>query len=833
MREFQKQQLLDIITSLHFLHQENKERMVRKEYETVQGALVDCQEAAIQVGEAIERMGGKGSEAVECLEQYCEKVYQISNCLESISEQKAYKILERVLVKAENAINHMQVRKEIVFLPYKASMWDSLESVYLAYKEDKDYDTYVVPIPYYDKKNDGHFDKMYYEGNEYPKNIEITDYKTYNLEERHPDAIFIHNPYDEWNNVTCVPERYFSRNLCRHTSCLVYIPYFILQETKPDDDVNFIKHFCFLPGTIYANKVIVQSENMRQIYINEYIKEAKAIGLSVEKNALEEKILGLGSPKLDKVLYTKREDMKVPEEWRKVIEKPDGTWKRILFYNTSVSALLYGDEKYLEKMRHVFENFKKQCNEIAFLWRPHPLLMATIKSMRPQLQMEYERLVAEYRQEGWGIYDDSADLDRAIAFSDAYYGDRSSVDNLFSECGKNVVFQSVGYNLEIDYSPNVLCCSNNMIIENGCIYFPAKYYDGLCKVDINKRDVNILTGLTEYGFAKRYLDSKCLFLYNVIFAENKKVICFPRYSEFILVCDLETSRIRKIPVPYMEQKRSIRFLEGVKSEGKIYCFFEAYYGIAVFDIDTEKITVFDFSIEKTRVNEKQRCFLSNPVVINDRIYIPAYNENKIWVFNINDSSFEEIYLNNDETGYCSCDYFSHYLCLLSKNRRLIIYDLDTEICEACIEMADMDKDCLGEVFSSENSIWILERERKKISVIECGNGWKNICDFLPENKDIWNEAEIVGYTKKDMKFYILMEQQDKLGFLTIDMRTKKDFLEVIDCSELRKTFLEMQYRLNENQIPVNIYELFKTASVKKAENRVMNCGNKIKKGLVL
>lgn len=35
-----------------------------------------------------------------------------------------------------------------------------------------------------------------------------------------------------------------------------------------------------------------------------------------------------------------------------------------------------------------------------------------------------------YIEEGWGIYDDSADMDRAIVMSDAYYGDGSSVVEL-------------------------------------------------------------------------------------------------------------------------------------------------------------------------------------------------------------------------------------------------------------------------------------------------------------------------------------------------------------------------------------------------------------------
>ena len=46
---------------------------------------------------------------------------------------------------------------------------------------------------------------------------------------------------------------------------------------------------------------------------------------------------------------------------------------------------------------------------------------------------------------GWGIYDDTPDIDRAIALSDAYYGDMSSVVELYKVTGKPIMIQ----NLEI------------------------------------------------------------------------------------------------------------------------------------------------------------------------------------------------------------------------------------------------------------------------------------------------------------------------------------------------------------------------------------------------
>ena len=77
------------------------------------------------------------------------------------------------------------------------------------------------------------------------------------------------------------------------------------------------------------------------------------------------------------------------------------------------------------------------------MWRPHPLIKATIESMRPELWKKYEGIVREYKEAGWGIYDDSAELDRAIEVSDAYYGDSSSVVQLFRESGKMIRIQNV------------------------------------------------------------------------------------------------------------------------------------------------------------------------------------------------------------------------------------------------------------------------------------------------------------------------------------------------------------------------------------------------------
>ena len=70
------------------------------------------------------------------------------------------------------------------------------------------------------------------------------------------------------------------------------------------------------------------------------------------------------------------------------------------------------------------------------------MIEATLKSMRPKLWEEYKEIVDTYRAEGWGIYDDTADMDRAISLSDAYYGDKSSIMQLCQKMEIPVMMQN-------------------------------------------------------------------------------------------------------------------------------------------------------------------------------------------------------------------------------------------------------------------------------------------------------------------------------------------------------------------------------------------------------
>ncbi len=449
MRKIEMARVVECVKLLEEAHEEINKKIQDRQFDNVQILLSECQEVAIGIGTVIEKSEGEGHSVVFMLEKYCELVYSIYQQVmasDALASHKVYKILSQQLLKISNSINNeIKVQREIVFLPYKASMWDSLESVWLEYSTMNDCDTYVIPIPYFDKNPDGTFKEMHYEADLYPANIPITNYMDYDFELRKPDEIYIHNPYDQLNIVTSVHPSFYSDILIKYTNKLVYIPYFVLEEIEPDDKqgIESIKHFVTLPAIMNSDLIILQSEKMKQCYV----QILSSLTGEHTKTIWEERIIGSGSPKYDKILNTQRDELQIPSEWVGMIEQEDGSHKKIILYNVSIAAFLSYDNKMIDKIKSVLAFFKNR-SDVVLLFRPHPLLEETLASMRPKLVMDYLCIIKQYIEENWGIFDDTPEIDRAIILCDAYYGDQSSVVQLCKAVNKPIMIQNVEVILE-------------------------------------------------------------------------------------------------------------------------------------------------------------------------------------------------------------------------------------------------------------------------------------------------------------------------------------------------------------------------------------------------
>lgn len=522
MRKAQKRQIEEFISLLEEAHGNIERYIENQNIDTAVSLLEQCQEGALHLGNLIESVEGEGLATISILEEYCEFLYQISEELGMNAEagysNRVCKKLRKMLIRIENSVrNDIAVQIEAVFLPYKASMWDSLESIWKAADADPHCDAYVVPIPYYDRDSNGNICQEHYEGALYPEYVPITQYLSYDFESHQPDIIFIHNPYDEFNRVTTVHPNFYSGNLKKLTNCLVYIDYGIPVWLSNRPEQCFTQeNTSILPFMVNCDLYITYSlelaESSRFIMLHSEITKNL-----FNKDAIKNRIRPLGSPKFDVVVNSNKRDFKLLEDWKRKIGN-----KKILLYNTSLNELLKSSENFVNDISDVIEIISKR-DDIVLWWRPHPLTLSTLKSMRPKLVDAYESLVYDFKNDNRGIFDDTSDLHRAIAWSDGCFTCESSLVFLYLATGKPFTIFSSDRKLQ-----NPVCNYENTFSEplerritymkmakganignwNCCIWWdnflPEDVMENVHYVGFLDRFVHYIVHLDEYEKAEEY-----------------------------------------------------------------------------------------------------------------------------------------------------------------------------------------------------------------------------------------------------------------------------------------------------------------------------------------
>ena len=196
--------------------------------------------------------------------------------------------------------------------------------------------------------------------------------------------------------------------------------------------------------------VFVQDEVVKAGYQGAWKKFAQENPTYPQKR-LEQilaKMVTLGNPKYDALNKTNPSNYPLPSEWKQKIYRPDGSKKIVVFYNTTIIDLNASGRQMLAKYADVFNFFLKHQADYTLLWRPHPLLIDAIRSQHPDLLADYLQLASQFKESQLGIYDDSPDFYLAYTYADAFYGDMSSMAELFRKLNRPVIKQIPTYPTE-------------------------------------------------------------------------------------------------------------------------------------------------------------------------------------------------------------------------------------------------------------------------------------------------------------------------------------------------------------------------------------------------
>ena len=331
-------------------------------------------------------------------------------------------------------------RKEMVFLPFSPKYWKYMEKEWAKYIESPDWDVYVIPIPYYTKKEYNEHYRLCYETAGYPEYIVLTGFDAYDFDKRLPERVVIQNPYDDYDSAISVHPRFYTDPLRRITQELVYIPYFATDDYGRDDERSVIvsSYFIRVPGVTRADRVILYSDNMR----TRYIEELTAFAGENTKHIWEERIVSDPSVSPDEECIGLLAD-DVPDDWWKYLVDDSGEGVKVLLYHVNPGTLVTCGQRYFEKMDRVFRTFKENRDKMTILWHMSPEGISLLRTEYPEMAVKIRDMTERFNTEGLGIYLESDDTVKAVAVADAYYGDRDNVLYSVMKLGKPVMVQNV------------------------------------------------------------------------------------------------------------------------------------------------------------------------------------------------------------------------------------------------------------------------------------------------------------------------------------------------------------------------------------------------------
>lgn len=326
-------------------------------------------------------------------------------------------------------------KKMVVFMPFKAKYWNMMAGLWKEYERSGEYTLIAIPAPYYYKNIDGTVEK-FNDDKQYPEYVKIVSPENFDFDSEYVEKIIIQNPYDSYNATTTVHPQFYAKKLAMCTKELIYIPYFETEEINPSDMRAYVSmdSYVTMPGVVYSDKVIVQSEGIKALYVkklSEYFGEET-------RDIWNTKIIGNGKHYIEMENSDSKYD-DIPEKWKGYIKKSDGSYKKVILYFICTNDVLENGHRVFDKIKRSMDTFLEYEDSVV------PLMMFE-SNMDEILQMENPELLEDYNEIKMNFTQyivNENELDKAMNLCDAFYGDAGSEAQLCRNSGKPVMIQNV------------------------------------------------------------------------------------------------------------------------------------------------------------------------------------------------------------------------------------------------------------------------------------------------------------------------------------------------------------------------------------------------------
>lgn len=138
------------------------------------------------------------------------------------------------------------------------------------------------------------------------------------------------------------------------------------------------------------------------------------------------------------------ESKEISDEWLPIVTRKDGSRKKLVLSANDPNMFVTAGDKALDKLEETLKVFEAKKDQFALWWRPYPAMKEILDQVSPDLGGRYQYILESYKAAGWGICDESSNMDRAVENCDAYYGDMNAILQPFQNAEKPILIVRIG-----------------------------------------------------------------------------------------------------------------------------------------------------------------------------------------------------------------------------------------------------------------------------------------------------------------------------------------------------------------------------------------------------
>lgn len=354
-------------------------------------------------------------------------------------EYKRYKVQKKIYRAFKNKSKEVAEGETILFLPYQAKNWNTLEPFWRQAVSAQNNKVIVASVPYYHCGFKGNQLDYCDDIDDFPEELSVVPITSISLAQQHFDTIYFQNACDEYGRCVITHPDYHMTTLRKYTDNLIYVPWFQTGDFDKNEERSYanMDYYCTMPGSVYADTIYVQSECMRNTWITKLTEWAGS-----DTKDIWEKKLVVDTLKNEQ---KSKADIDIPKQWQKLVG--ESSEKKIIVYGISAGSFEENKADMLDKIEKSLSIFKQYSNQISVVLYEDEYVKEICMSMNNDIWERYSSLLEIKSEEEWFACSEEGKLpmskEELVLLADAYYGDTSELAHMFTAHRKPVMIQDV------------------------------------------------------------------------------------------------------------------------------------------------------------------------------------------------------------------------------------------------------------------------------------------------------------------------------------------------------------------------------------------------------